>query len=169
MAIIQYSSAPYQNTTDTVQRILKAVQSDQGELSIPFRLAMEDIIRNVNQRDKLSIIAAVYYWFKPRFNYVYDPREIEMVKTPVRLLNEIRTYGKCCGDCDDATTFLLAAFRILGIAAKPTRVNFQAGAPFAHIFVIAWDQYGRALAVDPVSSYKTPRMLGDARDMKVGV
>jgi transglutaminase-like putative cysteine protease len=123
----------------------------------------------VNQRDKASQIAAIYYWFKPRFTYLYDPIQNELVKTPQRIVTEIGQKGKACGDCDDATCFFLAAFRSIGIQCQPVRVRFQAGGDYSHILTVAWDQHGRKLYVDPVASYKTPKMLGDAQVLKVGV
>lgn len=173
MAII-LSQTPYVDTNDTVQRILSVVQGKHGELSVVVREQVEDIVRFVDQRNKTSQIAAIYNWFKPRFTYLYDPIQVELVKTPERIVKEIQEKGKVCGDCDDATSFFLAAFRVIGIQCQPVRVAFHAPmggteGPYSHILVQALDQYGRHLIVDPVSSYKTPRMLGDARQVKIGV
>jgi len=144
----------------------------RGAKSLRVRRVVENIVRDVEARDALSHLAAIYNWFNARWYYLKDPVPSEMVSDPEQILDEIEEHGRFLGDCDDAATFIVGAARAIGIKAIPIRVGFSKGAvvkiagrrvrlpaPFTHVLAVARDQYGRVVAIDPVAGVRTWRML----------
>jgi len=164
-----YSSEPYGGTSRTVEAMDQLARGERGALALELRLAIEDVIRYVRPRDQLSLLAAVYNWFDRRYHFVKDPRDVEQVKDPVRLLREIRRFGRAVGDCDDASTFFGGAARTLGMDARLVRTGFRPTTPrqqmgdetgrYTHVLAVAYDQYGRPIVLDAVAGKRTPKML----------
>jgi transglutaminase-like putative cysteine protease len=128
-------------------------------------MTIEDIVRDLPPKDRLSQMAAIYDWFNRHWTYLNDPVEVELVKDPERLLEEIAQKGRALGDCDDASTFLYAACRTIGIPARFARAGFTRGpladgSKFSHVFVVCPDQHGRKVVLDPVAGRRTTEMLG---------
>jgi len=151
----------------------EVARGQRGALSLELRLAIEDIIRYVRPRDLLSLLAALYNWFDRHYHFVRDPRDVEQVKDPVRLLREIQEFGRAVGDCDDASTFFGGSTRTLGMDARLVRVGFRDPTPgqqlgdetgrYTHVLAVAHDQYGRPIVLDPVAGKRTPKMLKRVR------
>ena len=136
----------------------------RGAQSLFVRLTAERIVRELEPKDKLSQLAAIYNWFDANYRYLHDPKPTELVKDPVAVLEEIRDQGHVLGDCDDAATTITGLARAVGIDAKPIRVSFRSkDEPFTHVLVMARDQYGRVVALDPVAGEKTGKMLRQAK------
>ena len=166
LAIIPaHTTVPYTSTTDTVRRMDQLASGSRGELSPKVRLTVENVIREVEAKDRLSQMAALYDWLKAHWSYVNDPIEVELVKDPERILEEIEKHGRALGDCDDASTFLVAACRTIGIPATFTRVGFDGslGDSYSHVYAVATDQHGRQVVLDPVAGPRTREMLGKAK------
>lgn len=148
-------------------------RGSRGALSLELRLAIEDVIRYVRPRDQLSLLAALYNWFDRHYHFVKDPRDVEQVKDPVRLLREIQQYGKAVGDCDDASTFMDGSTRALGMDSRLARVGFRDPSPaqqmgdergrYTHVLAVSYDQHGRPIVLDPVAGRRTPKMLKRVR------
>lgn len=154
---------PYAGTDRTVVLMEQLASGERGELSVPFRLFIEDIIRHTRERDQLSQLAAIYTYFRNHYTFFPDPRKVELVKDPVRMTAEIIHRGRCVGDCDDASTWLLAAPRTIGIHTKLVRTGFQRGegrSPLTHVLTVARTQHGGWVVLDPVAKKKTREMLG---------
>lgn len=176
MAAIQtqpYTNEPYAGTGHTVEAMERLARGRRGELSVALRFVLEDIIRYVNPRDQLSLLAALYNWFDRHYHFVKDPKGREQVKDPVRILAEIIRKGRAVGDCDDASTFLTASSRALGNEARLVRTGFRDPTPeqqmgseagrYSHVLSVSYDQYGRPIVIDPVAGRRTPRMLKRVR------
>lgn len=145
----------------------------RGALSLELRLAIEDVVRYVRPRDQLSLLAALLNWFDRHYGFVKDPRDVEQVKDPVRLLREIQRLGRAVGDCDDASTFLDGSTRTLGMDSRLVRAGFRDPPPgqqmgdehgrYTHVLAQSYDQYGRPIVLDPVAGRRTPKMLKRVR------
>lgn len=177
-----YSQRPYIDTYDTVRRMEELASGPRGELSMRLRMTIEDVVRYVEARDRLSQMAAIYDWFMRHWTYLNDPNEVELVKDPERLLEEIARKGRALGDCDDASVFLAASVRTIGAPARFARATFtRSGAaavrqglrgdsdPHSHVFVVARDQHGRDVVLDPVAAGHTREMLGRVTEATVGL
>jgi transglutaminase-like putative cysteine protease len=164
---------PYSGTGRTVEEMERLARGPRGELSVELRLALEDVIRYVRPRDQLSLLAALHNWFDRHYHFVKDPKGVEQVKDPVRLLEEIESLGRAVGDCDDASTFFGGSSRALGMEARLVRVGFRDPTPeqqmgseggrYSHVLAVVYDQYGRPIVVDPVAGRRTPKMLKRVR------
>ena len=152
--------------------MLKLADGRRGAQSLMVRRVVEQIVRDVEPRDYLSQLAAIYNWINARWQYLKDPVPAEMVTDPQAIIEEIQRTGRFLGDCDDVATFLVGAARVIGIRAVPMRVGFRKGkviklrgkqlrlpAPYTHVLAVARDQYGRIVALDPVAGERTWSML----------
>lgn len=106
----------YQGPRDTLREMAEHVLSDQGERSMLVRAFTEWVVREVRAKDYLGQILAIrnsmvqYSPWLPGvalFNYANDPRHVEMVKYPERMVREIMQHGTCVSDCFPAGTLLL--------------------------------------------------------------
>lgn len=171
-AVPKHWTFPYKDTDGTIKRMYDFIEGPRGEKSLRLRLTIEEIIRGINPRDKLSQLVAIYHWFNRRFHFVNDPIQVELVKDPERLLEEISARGIAIGDCDDASTFLGAAPRTLGIPTRLVRTGFRdvpkgrLEGPFTHVLVVAQDQWKRPIVLDPVAGRRSREMLGRVRQYK---
>jgi transglutaminase-like putative cysteine protease len=178
----QHSQHPYVDTYDTVSRMEALVAGPRGVQSMRLRMTVEDIVRFVEPKDRLSQAKAIYDWFMANWSYLNEADEVELVKDPERILEEIAGKGRALGDCDDAATFLAAAFRTIGIPARFARATFtRSGAaalqeglrgdadPHSHVFVVIRDQHKRDVSVDPVAGGHTREMLGRITGATVGL
>lgn len=162
----------YQGTDTTITRMWEVIKSPRGEMSLRLRLKVEDIIRGLKPRDRLSQISAIYNWFARHYTFVNDPIEVELVKDPERMLEEIEATGRTLGDCDDASTFLVSATRCIGIPATLVRVGFKktplgrTEGPYTHVYAKAFDQFKRPIIIDPVAGNRTRVMLGKIRQIR---
>ena len=147
-------------------------EGPRGAQSLRLRTVLTGIVRHVAPRDQLSLIGAILYWINPRFRFLSDPLDVELVRDPEAILDEIETHGFFSGDCDCIATFLLACMRSLGIKAKFVRAGFASFGPlkskYTHVFVAARDQYGRWVAMDPVAGKNTKKMLGSIKLLAYG-
>jgi hypothetical protein len=175
----------YRGTPQTVREMFRIADGERGQKSFALRERVEDIIRYVRPRDYWSEILAVYYWTcGPQFRYTRDPRKVEQVKDPLRILWEIDNYGSTLIDCDEFATFLRASIgsiggrsRIVTVGFRPTNGKspnprlFEDPAfrlmssphprlpgPFTHVFAQAAKGSGGWVTVDPVAGPRTPRM-----------
>ena len=171
-ALPPFQTLPYRGTSDTVANMVKLAMGTRGGASPELRLWLETLVRKVRPRDKLSLMATVYNWFMSHYHYMWDPVDNEYVKDPLRVLEEVQAEGIFVGDCDDATTFLVACLRCLGIPAAPVRVSFknppegQLEGPYSHVICAARDQYKRMVVLDPVAHHRTETMLGRVRQAR---
>lgn len=75
----------------------------------------------------------------------YANEDIETLKTPERILDEISAFGTFTGDCDDASIFVATILYGLGVPARfvAIRVN-PTDADFTHVFVegmFKWERW----------------------------
>lgn len=175
----------YRGTPQTVVKMLETSDGDRGQRSFKLRERAEQVIRYVRPKDYWSEVLAIYYWTcGPQFRYTRDPRKVEQIKDPLRMLWEIDTYGSTLVDCDEFTTFLRAAIGSIGGKTRFVTVGFRPKGdgkvnpnlfddpvfnlmtsthprlpgPFTHVFAQALKPGGGWVTVDPVAGPRTPKM-----------
>lgn len=162
----------YTNTDATIQKMYELIQGPRGEQSLKVRLTVEEIIRGVRPRDRLSQLGAIYNWFNRRYHFVNDPIQVELVKDAERIIEEIESRGIAVGDCDDASIFLATTPRVLGIPTQLVRTGFKdtppgrLEGPYTHVLVVARDQWRRPIVLDPVAGTRSREMLGRVKQVK---
>lgn len=175
----------YTGTPQTIIKMTEAADGDRGQRSFALRERVEDVIRRVRPKDYWSESLAVYYWMcGPQFRYTRDPRRVEQVKDPMRLIEEIDKHGSCLGDCDDFATFGRAALGSIGNKTRFATVGFRPAngrvanpaimadpvfklitsphprlpGPFTHVFMQAMKPHGGWVTLDPVAGPRTEEM-----------
>lgn len=186
----------YRGTPQTVIEMVKAANGDRGEKSFKLRERVEKIIQDLRPKDYWSEVLAIYYWTcGPQFRYTRDPRRVEQVKDPLRMLWEIDTNGVTLVDCDEFTTFILAGLgtigaqgRIVTVGFRPTngkvgdpramqdpefRMMTQGMArlpgPFTHVFCQARKPGAGWVTLDPVAGPRTANMHRRVKQMRIYV
>jgi len=146
----------------------------RGGQSLRVRLTVEGIVRDVTGRDIVSLASALYDWFCARYTFLADPIDVELIRDPESVLDDIETKGRFVGDCDDAATFLAGALRSIGLSPVFVRVGFvpplagQKRGKYTHVFTAVRDQYDRLLALDPVANSRTQKMLARSKQAAIG-
>ena len=176
---------PYDGTPETVLHIFRVAHGPHGSQSWAVRKWVEDVVKNVRARDYVSEGLAIFWEISgPKFRYTHDPVEVELVKSPEKMLYEIRERGVALGDCDDLTAISLAAYSAAGIPTRvgtgafeldreiwpqlgkelPERLGFKVVAeerafgPFSHVWPEFMRPDGSWVMVDPVAGPDAKQM-----------
>lgn len=128
----QLKKVPIQNNIDTANLIKDLILSSTNNLS--YRLLVEDICRNTEFADSQKISSILYDYGKKHFTYLPDIQNIEYVKEPDRIYNEILIKGKFVGDCDDATVFMGCMLINAGFLPIIRLIEIEHSGYFSHIF-----------------------------------
>lgn len=81
---------------------------------------------------QMSSAADAFYWVSNRVRFVADPVDVELLRSPGRLLVE-------GGDCDDKATLLAALLIAQGVRVRFRLVCADRGQPgrLSHVYVLA--------------------------------
>jgi transglutaminase-like putative cysteine protease len=82
------------------------------------------------------------------FQFIADPKGVELLRTPVYQIEQIKEHGVTTGDCDDAAILGAALGMAVGIAARFRVIAFRPGADFAHVYAILTPNDGPAIDLD---------------------
>ena len=104
-----------------------------------IREVAEDVIQNVTERNWLEEIKALFNYVKANIRYTQDIENVEMVKTPLKHITDIRDRGITYGDCDDATALLGALLVSVGYVVKVVIIKSEKNKEnsFNHIYLYA--------------------------------
>jgi transglutaminase-like putative cysteine protease len=92
-----------------------------------FDLSRE-IVKNIPPKKWGQEVAAVFRWVRDNIRYIKDPRNIETLHTPEKILE----YAQ--GDCDDQSILLATLLETIGHPARFVAVGF-APDTFSHVYV----------------------------------
>lgn len=116
------------------QTVLAMIRlATQGGALPAVRMLAERIVRRTPARDWRGETAAVRAWVARHLRYTRDGLQVETLKTPEHMLEEIRRTGKFLGDCDDAS--ILAAALLLSIGHQPAFLLLGRGNVPHHVAV----------------------------------
>jgi len=128
------------------------------------RAYAEEICEGLHPKDYLGEYLAIYYDICARTRYMRDPRTVELVRAPYRVIAEIRAGKTPSLDCDDMATTILALVLAVGGQARITTVAFsnafyQGQRQYSHVFAQAREpRTGQWITLDPVAGYETNQM-----------
>jgi hypothetical protein len=120
------SIKPFRGAKDTLRLMSELALGDRGERSAVVRRFTEWIVRDIAPKDYLGEILAVRHSLvqpsptrpgTPMFRYVNDPRHVEFVKDPQRMVEEIMQDGTTAVDCDEQA--LMVACMAMQIGRRP--------------------------------------------------
>lgn len=90
-----------------------------------------------------------------RGHFRYRGENVEVIRTPEFMLNDLMTTGKFEGDCDDAATFIAAIAKTLGMMCRFVAIRYR-GDSFEHVFVEIYDPVAAQWRVfDPTVKHGT--------------
>lgn len=152
-------SRTFQGTEDTIKAMKEL--SLEGQVSPAIRNHAENVIREVQPKDYLSELAAVYYDTSKNIRYTRDPAEAEYIQHPELILSNKN------GDCDDIALYINTILRSLtssiGNETSFTVVSFDNTDNWSHVFLTVIDERsGARVVLDPVAGHKTSDMLKQA-------
>lgn len=124
------------------------------------------IVRAIHGRDRPALIDEIAGWAAARLMFLEDPRIAgDWIRTPAKLLEEVRRHGVARGDCDDAAVLVAALGLAVGIPARFHAVAFSRGGPFQHVWTELFDGE-KWVVVDPTREGKLP-MVGRSMTLDV--
>ena len=163
--------APFKGAPQTVALIKKyALESQQG---LQVRLLAEDIVSDLDSKDYLSEIAAIYFYVLNNTRYANDPRTIELVRKPERIVAELNSGKTPSLDCDDMVTFQAALLLALGrevriITIAFQKVQYQGQVQYSHVYLqVKEPRTARWLVLDPVAAEDMQQMLDRGKAIKI--
>ena len=116
---------PFAGARDTLALMAEKALGDQGERSVLVRTFTTWVVADLWPKDYLGEILAIRnVLLQPSptrpgaamFRYTNDPRHVEFVKTPDRMVREILEHGTTAVDCDELS--LMAATMLLQVGRK---------------------------------------------------
>lgn len=145
----------------------------EAQSSPEVRLLAEDIIQGLGSKDCLSEIMAIYYFVLNNVRYSNDPRTVELVRRPERLIWELQNEKTPSADCDDLVCLQSALLLSLGrevraITVAFERVTHKGETQYSHVFLQTREpRSGKWIVLDPVAAEDTPNMLQRVQVMKI--
>lgn len=86
------------------------------------------LIAGVPEKAWREEVNAVFNWVRDNIRYTLDPDGVEMLTTPMRLIEE------GCEDCDGKSTLLASLLASIGYKVRFRAVGFQNG-DLSHVYV----------------------------------
>lgn len=153
---------PFRGANQTAQMIRAAALDAQNHIEI--RQLAEEITREVRAKDYLSEILAIYHFVLTNCRYMRDPRTIELVKSPRRIVLELLSGRRPQVDCDELTELLAALLLSAGCSVRIVVVAFNNAVfkgerQYSHVLCQAYEPKSKSwITCDPVAGAKTNRM-----------
>jgi hypothetical protein len=149
----------YKGTQQTIKYM--SALSNEGQVSPKIRQYAEQVIREVQPKDYMSEIAALYYDTCRTIRYTRDPIGAEYLQHP-----EVILQNKAA-DCDDIAlylnTLLKSALMSVGNETSFTTVSFDGG-EHTHVFLtVVEERSGKRLILDPVAGPKSTKMANQVK------
>jgi hypothetical protein len=114
-------------------------------------LTARDIVRGVQERDKIGESRAISAFVRSKLHYVNEG--IETITAPADTLREIKKHGQFLGDCDDAVALWAALHRALGHPVRYAVVSQRRDGLATHIYAEVFVG-GRWTSDDTIVKYK---------------
>ena len=149
----------YLGTQHTIKHMIEL--SKEGQVSPKIRQYAESVIREIQPKDYMSEIAALYYDTCRTIRYTRDPIGAEYIQHP-----ELVLQNKAA-DCDDIALYLNSLLRSVlmsvGNDTAYTTVSFD-GRDHSHVFLtVVEERSGKRVVLDPVAGPKSKKMVSQVR------
>lgn len=159
---------PFRGPMDTVQTMLSQIRGPRGERSVLVRSMTEHVVRGLKDKDYLSEILAIRNFVATHCRYTNDPRHVEWVKDPQRMVEEITAYGRCVIDCDEDASLIATMCEQVGRETQLVVVGFNGPNQYSHVLARVREPKSRQWIVcDPVAGISEGRMLRRVRSYKI--
>lgn len=163
-----YQLSGFSGARDTLRAMVEAAQGTYGERSPIVRQATEEAIGRLSAKAYGPEILAIGYWVTGHVSYVNDPLHVELLKTPERLVREVRERGHARGDCDDMACLSGTMALQLGRQAQFVVVGFGERGGFSHVFCrVLVPKTNNWVVIDPVAGSNVRSMLGRVKTYQI--
>ena len=155
--IYEYRGAP-----QTIGMIKRAVAESQTKPVV--RMLVEEVTKHLPPKDTVSEALAFYNLVIDRTRYMRDPRNVEYVRAPWVIVEQIMAGHTPGIDCDDITALICAMAAVSGAQCRAVTVafrdmHFQGQRQYSHVFAqIREPRTGKWITLDPVAGEKTQEM-----------
>ena len=167
---------PFGGPRDTLNKMAEHALGPRGEQSSLVRQFTEWVVRDVHPKDYLGEILAIRNVFvqrspmrpgTPLFHYVNNPRHVEWVKDPQRIVEEIAEHGTCLCDCDDSSQMAATMLLQIGREVELVAMGFAPGS-LSHVAVRAREpKSGKMILLDGVAGPREAEAAGKAKEVMV--
>jgi transglutaminase-like putative cysteine protease len=121
--------------TQTVNKIRSLIRFALRE-SPKVRVRAEAAIRSCAERDQRCEVESIFHWVLEHFKYTRDPIDLELVKDPNLVDDDVTRDGFFRGDCDDVAAYLGALLWSIGFPVQLVVIAVDGQGPeYRHIFV----------------------------------
>jgi hypothetical protein len=164
-------SEPFKGAPQTVALVKRYALEAQSDPSV--RLLAERIVSGLDSKDYLSEIAAVYYYVLNHTRYANDPRTVELVRRPARVIAELAAGKTPSLDCDDLVAFQAALLLALGrevriVTIAFRKVKYNGEIQYSHVYLqVKEPRTSTWIVLDPVAAEETAAMLKKGQALKI--
>lgn len=153
---------PYYGAGQTIEVIRRSCREAQTKPVV--RELVESVTKDLISKDVISEALAFYYLVLHHTRYMRDPRNVELVRAPWVVAEDIlagRTPGL---DCDDMAGFLCALAATSGAECRVLTVAFRdlffrKQRQFSHVFAQVKEPRTNVwITLDPVAADRTAQM-----------
>lgn len=95
--------------------------------------AAKDVIGECPPGDQWCQGVTILRWLEEHFQFVRDPRGVELLHEPRLMLQVVAGRGFFAGDCDDAAVLGAALAKGVGLRARFRGVGFRRSGPLVHV------------------------------------
>lgn len=153
---------PFKGAVQTALLIKSAAIASQQHPAV--RQLGEEICRELRSKDYLSEILAIHHFVLANTRYMRDPKTIELVKSPAKIVLELLSGRRPQIDCDDGTALTAALLLAVGCSVRVVIVAFddvryKGDRQYSHIFTQALEpKSGKWVTCDFVAGERTQNM-----------
>lgn len=145
------------DTLDAMARAALGLRGEQSALVNRFKSEVTKFIQPKDYLGELLAIRNVLLQPNPKtgqalIRYTNDPRHVELVKDPQRIVEEIMYLKAAECDCDESATFVAALALQLGRVVQFVALGFGGGTQLTHVGTRAQEpKSGRWIWLDSVA------------------
>lgn len=155
---VPYDGVPL--TIEDMRRMVRDAITREG--SPALRKLVEEITAQIRAKDRISEVAAIYYWCMKNIRYLFDPVHVEYLTNPLMVLQPTasdRLAGRRAKqeDCEAISTTIAAMAMSIGVPCEFVTIAMNGGG-FHHVFTVA-NVKGVKLVLDPVAGPDVKEML----------
>lgn len=124
--------------------VIKVIQEVFNE----YKNSCNDLVIELLGHDIRTAALSVFTYVIQNITYKMDDGNNQYIKTPARLLADKQ------GDCKSMAVFIASCLYCLGIKCKFRFVSFTNDKIYTHVYVVANDEKGNDIIIDPVERVK---------------
>ena len=133
----------------------------------------EHICAGLSSKAYLDEYLAIYRFVDAHTRYMRDPRTVEMVRSPSKIVRQILEGRVPSLDCDDLTALIAALVLAVGgqcqvVTVAFSNIFYQGERQYSHVFAAAIEPHSsRVIILDPVAGENVGKMRNRVKAAKI--